>query len=237
MIEATQVFGGWLLAALLAVAVVATAVRAWRRRAALNEALHELRRPLQAIALAPALEAGAAGETPVQLAAAALERLEWEINGGTAAPEVEAFPVGPVLEAAARRWEARAALCGATIEVAAGAGAGARLRGDRVAIAQSLDNLLVNAIEHGGPTIRVDAEPRAGRLRVIVADSGRSPGTGERRGDGLARVTGGLSRGHGLAVVRRVAAAHRGRFVLSRTEEGTRAVLELPLAADSSRAA
>jgi signal transduction histidine kinase len=237
VIEATQVLGGWLLAALLAIAVVAAAVRAWRRRAALNEALHELRRPLQAIALTPALEAGGSAETPVQLAAAALARLEREINGGAAAPEVEAFPVRPVLEAAVRRWEARAALRGASIELAPGAGAGARIRGDRVAIAQSLDNLLVNAIEHGGSSIRVEAEARAGRLRVAVADSGRSPSPADRRAEELAPVSGGPPRGHGLVVVRRVVAAHRGRFVLSCTDRGARAVMELPLAEGSSRAA
>lgn len=51
---------GWPVAASLAVAVVAQGLRAGRHRTALNEALHELRRPLQAIALA----AGPPGAAP-----------------------------------------------------------------------------------------------------------------------------------------------------------------------------
>ncbi|MFN8161500.1 MAG: hypothetical protein U0R52_10725 [Solirubrobacterales bacterium] len=39
-----------------------------------------------------------------------------------------------------------------------------------------------------------------------------------------------LGRGHGLAVVRRVAAAHGGRFALDRGAIRSVAVLELPLA-------
>ena len=45
---------GWPLGVTLAAALVGDRVRKARRRAALNRALHELRRPLQALALAPA---------------------------------------------------------------------------------------------------------------------------------------------------------------------------------------
>ena len=52
----------------------------------------------------------------------------------------------------------------------------------------------------------------------------------------IARLSGRRRHGHGLPVVRRVAAAHGGRFVLRRSEQGSLAVLELPLAADERRA-
>ena len=52
----------------------------------------------------------------------------------------------------------------------------------------------------------------------------------------IARLSGRQRHGHGLAVVRQVAAAHGGRFVLRRSEQGSLAVLELPLAADGGRA-
>ena len=66
-------------------AVTAQGLRAGRRRSALNEALHELRRPLQAIALAvlgPRVGAPPVSRARCELAAAALERLDREINGG-----------------------------------------------------------------------------------------------------------------------------------------------------------
>ncbi len=81
-----HLFAGWPLAASLAMAVTAQALRAGRRRSALNQAMHELRRPLQAVALAasgPRVAAPAGMESSMQLAAAALERLDREINGGT----------------------------------------------------------------------------------------------------------------------------------------------------------
>ncbi|HET7177655.1 MAG TPA: hypothetical protein VFI63_03105, partial [Solirubrobacterales bacterium] len=78
MTDPVQIVEAWPLAASMALVLVAGGVRAGRRRGALNEALHELRRPLQAIALAAgAGGAGARGiEGSVELAAAALERLD-----------------------------------------------------------------------------------------------------------------------------------------------------------------
>jgi signal transduction histidine kinase len=112
--------------------------------------------------------------------------------------------------------------------------------GDRSGLAQALDNLIVNAIEHGGPAVVVDARRRGERLRVSVADSGRASRSAPRRA-GPARVVAGLSgrrrHGHGLAVVRRVAAGHGGRFSLCRSERGALAVLELPLAAGGAEPA
>jgi len=50
----------------------------------------------------------------------------------------------------------------------------------------------------------------------------------------IARLSGRNRRGHGLAVVRRVAADHGGRFALRRAETGSMAALELPLASDAA---
>lgn len=240
MIEATQVLGGWLVAAVLAIAVGAGTVRAWRRRAALDEALHELRRPLQAIALIPALDApGAGGRTPVHLAAAALERLEREIVGAPARLSLTQVAVRPLLEAAVARWRIRAALAGGSIALRVRGSAAATVSGDEVALSQLLDNLIVNAIEHGGPSILVEAEARGGRLTITVSDSGRASRRGPGDGpDGAAgRLPGSGRRGHGLAVVRRIAAEHHGRFMLSRSPTGFQAVVDLPLASESRPAA
>jgi signal transduction histidine kinase len=229
---------GWPLAASMALVMTAQGWRAGRRRSALNEAMHELRRPLQAMALATSGPGGAAPpvvEGSVQLAAAALERLDREINGGGAGAGVRAaVRLQPLAQAAVGRWRARAALAGGSLELRWRAGM-AVVVGEHAGLAQALDNLIVNAIEHGGPSIVVEAKRRGGRLRVSVADSGRASRPESRRdnpADVIARLTGRRRHGHGLAVVRRIVASHDGRFVLRRSAEGSLAVLELPLAAD-----
>ena len=55
------------------------------------------------------------------------------------------------------------------------------LDGDPVALSQALDNLIVNAIEHGGPMVEVGARRHGRRLEITVTDSGRRPATASRR--------------------------------------------------------
>lgn len=234
MIEPAQILAGWPLALSMAVTVAAHGLRAGKRRSALNEALHELRRPLQAVALAsgPRLAMPAGGEDPIELAAAALERLDREINGGLPAPAWGTIDGHSLVQSAVGRWRARARLGEGSLELRWNAER-ALVSGDRCALAQALDNLIVNAIEHGGPTIVVAARVREGRLRIAVADSGVAARPRSRRnnpGEVIARLSGRHRHGHGLAVVRRVASAHGGRFALRRSERGSLAVIELPLA-------
>jgi signal transduction histidine kinase len=232
MIELAQIVVGWPLSATLAAVAAVQGLRAGQRRSAVNEALHELRRPLQAIALA-----GGPGSSPpvlessVQLAAAALERLDREVNGGGLQRPAEEVELRPLIDAAVRRWQARASLSGASLGLRWRAGR-AVVVGDRVGLAQALDNLIINAIEHGGPEISVDVRPYRGCVRIVIADSGRAARPSTRRdtpADVVNRLSGGR-RGHGLTVVRQIAAAHKGRFALRRSERGSLALLELPLA-------
>jgi signal transduction histidine kinase len=205
-----------------------------RRRTALNEALHELRRPLQALALAqtggrPAEPEGM--RLSVQMATAALDRLDREINGAPRVLVTAPVAVRPLAETAISRWRRAASYAGRTLELRWRAGE-AVIAADRVALAAALDNLLINAIEHGGPRVTLEARLEAGRLRISVRDSGRVLGSGSKRRASLglrARLEGRGRRGHGLRVVRRTVAEHGGRFSLHASGTGTEAVIELPL--------
>ena len=237
-----EVVAAWPLGASLAAAVAVQGLRTGRRRTALNEALHELRRPLQALALvSPGTVRAepAAIQGSVRMAAAALERLEREINGESLAPVRETAPARPLLDSAVRRWGSRAALAGGSLSLRWQAGEAA-IAADRCAVAQALDNLVVNAIEHGGPEVVVEARDDSGRLRVVVVDSGREARPRSRRespAELVARLSGRRLHGHGLRVVRRTAAAHGGYFQLRSSARGTEAILELPLAGRGERSA
>lgn len=233
MTELAQIAASWPLVISMAATVAAQGLRNGRRRTALNEALHELRRPLQAVALAtgPAGAGPGEGEGPMELAAAALERLDREINGGPLAPARSRLEARALSEAAVARWQVRAKLADGSLELRWNAGR-AIVNGDRCALAQALDNLIVNAIEHGGPTIVVAARRREGRLRIAVVDSGHASRPRSPRNRAISRISGRQRHGHGLAVVRRVVSAHEGHFAFSRAAAGSLAVIELPLADD-----
>jgi signal transduction histidine kinase len=229
MTELSQIVAGWPLVLSMAAAVAAQGLRAGRRRLMLNEALHELRRPLQAAAFAAG--GAGAGEEPIRLATAALERLDREINGRPPLSLWSALDPHDLIRAAVGRWQARAEMSQASLEMRWSAGR-VELRGDRHALGQALDNLIVNALEHGGPTIVVAGRVHEGKLRIAVVDSGSARRSRSRRSGpawAISRLAGQQRHGHGLAVVRRVADEHRGRFAIRRSEGGTLAVLELPL--------
>jgi len=227
-------------------ATVAAALREGRRRAVLNERLHEVRRPLQALALmaGPAGRGAAGEEGPIDMAAAALARLELEINGERAAVARATIAVRPLLEAAARRWGAQATLRGGGL-VVRWRGEEAVVAGDRLELAAALDNLIANALEHGGPRVELAADLLAGRICLAVVDSGAGAGRRAREREAaalgraakrrrafgpLGRVSGKARHGHGLRVVRRTATRHGGTFALHLGQSGASAVIELPLA-------
>jgi signal transduction histidine kinase len=229
-VELAQIAAGLPMAASLAMATGINAFREGRRRSTLNEAIHELRRPLQALALslpADSRRAEAMGSA-LQMAAAAVDRLEHEINGDMAGAGAERVAIRPLVEAAIERWRCRAAAEGRSLRFCWSAGE-AELRGDEVELAQAVDNLISNAFEHGAGEIAIDVRCEGDFLRVEVRDGGGAEGAPKRfrlshRDRGSRR-----RHGHGLRIVRRVAARHDGSFRLRRSAAGTGARLVLPL--------
>jgi signal transduction histidine kinase len=230
----------WPLALTMASVVVAGRVRATRRRERINRALHELRRPLQALVLA------SPGQSPgsdnrhgqLDLALDALGDVDRAVNGGSPEPNLRIANAGELAEDAVVRWRTPAALAGRRIELRWRAGR-SRVACDPAAIARALDNLIANALEHGRGPVRVEGLLRTGRLRLLVSDglqagavaaAGGAVAGPRPRGEAGRRWRGDPRRGHGLRVVANVAAEHGGRFAACRHGAGTCAVIELPLA-------
>jgi signal transduction histidine kinase len=220
----------WPLALTVACVVGGGWARERRRRTRLNRALHELRRPLQALALASALdrERPALGSATLDLALSALAGLDGEINGTSAPPALRPVSARALVAAAVERWRGPAAAARHTLELQWRAGR-ATVLADPALISQALDNLLANALEHGGLRVGIVASICARGLRIQVANDLSRADVARRARD--------PRRGHGLRVAARVAAAHGGAFRVNVGRGVASAVLELPLAASPLAAA
>jgi signal transduction histidine kinase len=227
-VELAEVAAGLPFAASLALAGGITSVREGRRRAALNEAVHELRRPLQVLSLSCPADAPEAThvESSLQLAAVALERLDHEINGDPLEEVEGEVSIASLVEEAERRWGHAAALSGKRLQLDRDGGEPS-VAGSRFDLAQALDNLLNNAIEHGGAQVRIGWRGECGWVRVFVTDTGGALEAKARRSWLSCKGRG--RRGYGLRVAGRIAKTHGGRFTLSRAPYGTEAGLVLPL--------
>ena len=237
------------LAWALAGGLAAGRVRRRRRRREIDLALHELRRPLQALLLQPgARPAHRRHElTSIDLALAAVNDLEAVLDGARRARiGTGSRPVaGPghgwnrLLADAADRWQQAAWLAGVRIEI--DSAADDRVEIDRAAaveLARALDNLILNALIHGGGDIRLCAVQRSGDVEVRVCDRGARDRRASLAAPSARRPRAGRERrrrrhGHGLRAVREIVAAQGGSFQLRRGEEGATAILRLPALRDA----
>jgi signal transduction histidine kinase len=227
-VELAEVAAGLPVAASLALAGGITGFREGRRRSTLNEAIHELRRPLQVLSLSLPAEGPGTGpaESSLRLATVALDRLDREINRLPLEEVISEVSLAVLIDEAVRRWGAAASREGGSLEIAPH-GEDTCVEGNRFDLAQALDNLLSNAIEHGGRQVRIGWRRHGAWVRVSVTDSGVPAGAGGKARRGLRR--GDRCRGHGLRVVGRIARRHGGAFTLCRASGGAEASLWLPL--------
>lgn len=232
-VELAEIAAGLPMAASFAVAGGISTFREGRRRASLNEAMHELRRPLQVLALSlPADRAeGEACDSSLRMAAAALERLDREINGQAAEAGPRLFEAKALLEDAVGRWKKPAALRGRGLQLLWRAGE-PQVTGCEFELAQALDNLINNALQHGGGKVTIEVREAGDCLRLAVRNlNGLSLARDQRdeRPGRRQRIAGRHRHGHGLRVVARTAAHHDGSFRLLQSKHSTEARLELPL--------
>lgn len=211
----------WPVALTMAVVAVRDRVRDGRRRRTLNERLHELRRPLQALVLASRRSAGP-GPDPLEQALAALRDLDREVNGGGCELRRRPVEARMIAIAAAERWRTRVAAAGRRIAVRWTCGE-ELADVDPARVAQALDNLIANALEHGRGPITIEGARRAGGIELAVRDRGaRQPVRAREHRD--------PRRGHGLRVAGALARGNGGELRVRATGGGTVAALELPLA-------
>src|SRR3954451_10203097 len=126
------------------------------------------------------------------------------------------------------RWGSQAVRSGGSLRLRWEAGEEV-VAADPNGLAQAVDNLISNAIEHGGGTVTVEARRAGLVLGVFVRGSGSRNAAGSRP-RGRAAVA---RRGHGLRLVCRFPEIHGGSFELCREAAGAVAALRLPLAAES----
>lgn len=207
----------------LAVAAIeiARVITGFRRAVRLNRALHELRRPLQSISFSLEGEhpdLGCAGAC-LEQARGALEELDAVVNRRPLLRPRVRTALAQVTEALEDRWRF------AGVRVSAPVG-GRGIDADPVALGAALDNLVANAIEHGGGDVSVRALPSRGAVRFEVRDGG---GGGDPAVEGAPRR--GPRRGHGLVVAATTASDHGGTLIAPAPLAGGGAVTALSLPA------
>jgi signal transduction histidine kinase len=188
---------------LIAMALCIRVARDARRMRLVAHAEHELRGPLQAIALAAPDACGA----EVERARIALADLAAARSGRRARGEAELVRLDRVVWSAAAGWDLAARRAGGGVHLDWSAGP-VSVRADRGRLAQALANLLANAVEHGGAQVRISGRRTQRGVRVEVRDSGR---------------------GHGLGIAARAVRDSGGRLTAARAGAGTAVAIELPV--------
>ena len=167
------------------------------------EAEHELRNPLQVLALA----AGPELTPELERARIALADLAAARAGRRADPDLETVRLDRLVWRAATASDLAARRVGGGVHLDWSAGPIA-VRANRGRISQALTNLLANAVEHGGGQVCVVGRRTRDGVRIEVRDSGR---------------------GHGLTVAAKAVRDAGGELTAGRAGAGTAVAFELPV--------
>ncbi len=144
------------------------------------------------------------------------------------------FEVRELLHGVARRFAARAAAAGRTVEL--GPAAEGEMEGDRLRLEQALGNLVDNALRHGSGQVRLDAASENDRVVLRVSDEGEGfpPAFLAHAFERFSRVDAGRTHhgaGLGLAIVDAVARAHGGEALArNRPDGGAEVTIAVPSA-------
>jgi signal transduction histidine kinase len=168
------------------------------------EAEHELRGPLQALALAAPEHCS----PELERARIALADLGAARSGRRADPATEPIRLDRLVWRTATASDLAARRVGGGVHLDWSAGP-VTVQADRARLTQALSNLLANAVEHGGGQIRVTGRKTKGGIRVEVRDSGR---------------------GHGLTIATKAVRECGGTLTAARAGSGTAVSIELPVA-------
>ena len=127
--------------------------------------MHELRRPLQALALMgdgdpEGIQPGSARGGLIELARSALADLDAAVNGSSSSAMPREVRCRELVLAAIERWREAAS---GEIKLFWDAGP-AMVLCDPIQVSRALDNLLANAVEHGAPPVVVTGASVAGRV-------------------------------------------------------------------------
>jgi signal transduction histidine kinase len=175
------------------------------RMGLIAEAEHELRGPLQAIALAA--HSGADPRPDLDRASIALADLAAARSGRRADADTEAVRLDRLVWRAATASDLAARRVGGGVHLDWAAGP-VTIRANRGRLAQVLGNLLANAVEHGGGQVRVVGRRTSRGIRVEVRDSGR---------------------GHGLKIAAKAVRESGGTLSAAKAGSGTAVAIELPI--------
>ena len=213
----------------------------------LAEAAHDLRSPLHA-AIGHAELLGSdedltvsqrqSAQAAARQANRALQTCERILSGAQRPGDKTALKSRPsdlteLVESAVAGAEAQAKQRGISLTVVRPARA-VELRSDPELLARMLDNLIGNALAHSpqGGEVEVSAwRASPGMVRIAVKDQG--PGIGDKE---LLKLVAGMGPGRGLRICRDIVERHGGDlFAESAPGQGSRFIVELPLALDSAR--
>jgi signal transduction histidine kinase len=195
--------------------------------------MHELRGALAALDLGLSLVereqelAGCADGLRLQLERArdALDEIDALRSEKSKPRDVALVDLGAVVGGRAAAWSQLAPAYGAAVRFSWRAGR-AWLRGERTLLLQALDNLIGNALEHGGGRVLVDGERCGSCVRITISDGG--PGLrASTHQFGETPVS--SRRGHGLAIARNAVEVLGGSISTGVSMGRAAIVVELPL--------